>query len=245
MKTLILANGNGERLRPLTLEKPKAMVEIDNKPLLLHIINHLKKYNFTEIVIAVGYKKEQIMNYFKDGQNFGVNISYSVSPEIQGTAGEIARAKRFLEGEDFMLYYGDVLTNLDLARFYKIHNESNSIITAPAMEEVYTESGIYLCEGKKVKSFHEKPFINDFFKLPGIFSNVPVYMIAKEALEHQNIAPDKDFSIDVMSDFVKNGQVKIFTQEGLWHLDIGSIKKYKVACEAYKNNNPEKLRKLP
>lgn len=245
MKTLILANGKGERLRPLTETTPKSMLKVNNKPTLLHIIEHLKKYNFTEIIIAIGYKKEKIINYFKDGSEFGVNIKYSISEENQQTAGEIAKAKEMLKGEEFLLYYGDVLTNLDLTEFYETHKQSNTTITAPAMKEIFTESGIYVCyHTGTVKSFHEKPFINDIIELPGIFSNVPVYFLSKDIWKSKNIVFGKDFNKKVMPEFTEKNQVKIFYQQDLWHLDVGNLKKYKEICKAYEKGTQAELRKL-
>ncbi len=249
MKTLILANGKGERLRPLTEATPKSMLKVNNKPILLHIIEHLKKYNFTEIIIAAGYKKEQIITYFKDGSEFGVNIKYSISEQDQQTAGEIAKAKDMLKGEEFLLYYGDALTNLNLTDFYNFHKQSNeqsnTIITTPAMKEIFTESGIYVCDNTGiVKSFHEKPFINDIIELPGIFSNVPIYFLSKDIWESKNIFFGADFNKNVMPEFAEKNQVKIFYQQDSWHLDVGNLKKYKEICKAYEKGTQAELRKL-
>ncbi len=245
MKTIILANGEGERLKPITEKLSKVMIPIANKPLLQHIIEHLASYGFNKIVLAVGVKKEQIIDYFKDGSAFNVRIEYSISDKPLGTAGEVANAIAFLKDEDdFMVYYGDTLTNLNLKDFYNFHKSSNSAITGPGMKEVYTESGIYVCSSDgSVKSFHEKPFINDLTPLPNIFSNVPIYLASKQVLQNQNIAIGKDFA-DVVSDFIKTNQVSVFYQQGLWHLDIGNLKKYKAACRAYEQCTQSLLRKL-
>ncbi len=244
MKALVLASGEGERLRPLTDKVNKGMLPVGDKPVLEHIVRHLAEHEFRDIVMAVGVKKEQVKDYFRDGKEFGVRIEYSESSEIQGTAGEIANARFFLENEDdLILYYGDTLTNLDLRSFYDFHKELGGVITGPGMKEIPVESGIYFChhDGGDVISFHEKPFVNDLISLPGFFSNVPVYCLSNEIWNSDNICFGRDFNRYVVPEFVKEKKVVMFKQEGLWHLDIGDLKKYNLIREAYEKGGYEGL----
>lgn len=246
MKALVLASGEGKRLRPLTENTNKGMLKVKEIPVLEHIIIHLRNFGINKIILAVGVKKEQVMEYFGDGKKFGVDIEYSVSDCCQGTAGEVANARKFLEKEEnFILYYGDTLTNLDMIKFIESHKESNSVITGPGMKEIFTDSGIYVCdENKNVLDFKEKPYLNDVVNLPNIFSNVPIFVLSKEIFNSKKVAFGKDFNFDVIPEFVREGKVKVFFQEGLWHLDIGDIKKYETICEAYERGNQACLRKL-
>ncbi len=246
MKVLILTAGEGKRLRPLTEHKNKGMLEVEEKPLLEIIVNNLTKNGYRDIVMAVAYKKEQIMDYFKNGSGFNANIEYSISGEPQGTAGDMASAKLLLKDqEDFLLYYGDALTNLNFEKFLRAHRENGGVITTPGMKEIYTESGIYICSSDGiVQAFYEKPFINDLVELPGIFSNVPIYILNKRIWQSDNIAHGKDLNADVFPEFLNGGQVKIFYQEDLWHLDVGSIKRYEAICKAYEEGTQAQLRKL-
>lgn len=181
-------------------------------------------HGITDIVFAVGVKKEQVKNYFRDLKVYNIkgagraeaHFSYAEGDKVVGTAGEIAKAKPFLENEaDFLLHYGDALTNLDITEFYQFHKKQGGIVTSPGMKEIQTESGIYVTSssGTTVKSFHEKPFLNDLTELRGFFSNVPIYWLNKDIWPFENIAFGKDFNGDVVPEFVDQGKVEIFSKK--------------------------------
>ena len=131
MQAAILAGGLGTRLRPLTYEVPKPMVPINNKPYLEYQLEYLKKQGITEIVLLIGYLGEQIINYFGDGQPFGMNIRYSVEDKPMGTGGGLKKAKGVLE-EDFLLIYGDSFLPIDyndLIKKYKKY-QAKAVICA-------------------------------------------------------------------------------------------------------------------
>ncbi|MBM3234375.1 nucleotidyltransferase family protein [Candidatus Pacearchaeota archaeon] len=253
MKALILASGEGQRLNPLTKTINKGMLLVAGKPVLKHIVeNIIKSGLITEIVFAVGVKKEQVKSYFGVFKNYqigdrriGVDFFYAESDKAEGTAGELFKARRFFENEeDFLFHYGDALTNLDIAEFYKQHRQNGRVITSPGMKEIQTESGVYLWKDGRVIGFWEKPFLNDIVQLDGIFSNVPIYLLNKRIWGSQNISPGKDFNADIMPEFIRRGEVSIYYQPDLWHFDIGDLKKYKQTCEAFESNTQNKLRKL-
>ncbi len=246
MKALILASGVGERLRPLTDETNKGMLPIGDKPVLEHIVENLARHGLKRIVMAVGVKKEQVIEHFKDGSAFGVSIEYAESDRPQQTAGEVANARQFLRSEEnFIVHYGDAITNLEFSKFVNFHVESGALATGPRMKEIYTESGIYVCgDDGRVHSLCEKPFINDLIELPGIYSNVPIFCFQSRILDDSNVAFGKDISHDLIPPLIEGGKVMAFFQPDLWHVDIGNVKKYHAACEAYEKGELAKLRKL-
>ncbi|MBI4448731.1 NTP transferase domain-containing protein [Candidatus Woesearchaeota archaeon] len=108
MKAVILAAGKGKRLRPITQDIPKAMVEVGGKPLLERIILQLKGKGFKEFVVVVGYKKEIVEHHFKDGSSFGVHIQFVAQKELLGTGHALLEAEQYLKDEkEFLLVFAD------------------------------------------------------------------------------------------------------------------------------------------
>ena len=128
MKAIILAGGEGTRLRPLTCNTPKVMVPVVNHPLLEHVINYLKAYNIIDIILAMGQLSEQIQAYFSDGGEFGVRLTYSVENFPLGTAGAVKNAENLLD-ESFIVFNGDIFTALDLTAMMNFHREKKPIAT--------------------------------------------------------------------------------------------------------------------
>ncbi|MFC2154104.1 sugar phosphate nucleotidyltransferase [Candidatus Altiarchaeota archaeon] len=127
-KAVILAGGEGTRMRPFTYEMPKALIPVKGKPLLQHIIDLLRKYEIREIIISTGYLGEKIKEYFGNGSKFGVNITYLEEKEPLGTAGPLKLGKKLLN-EPFLMFNGDVLANIDLYDMMRLHDENNAVAT--------------------------------------------------------------------------------------------------------------------
>lgn len=111
MKAIIMAGGEGTRLRPLTCNLPKPMVPIMGKPAMEHIINLLKRHGITEIGVTLAYLPQAVTGYFGDGAAFGVTLRYFTEPQPLGTAGSVKNAEDFLAGDDFLVISGDSLTD--------------------------------------------------------------------------------------------------------------------------------------
>src|SRR4028119_2177175 len=114
MKAVVMAGGEGTRLRPLTSNRPKPLVPVLNKPIAQHIIEHLRRAGVTEIVVTLYYLAEEIQNYFGDGSDLGVRLIYSIEDTPLGTAGSVKKAEQYLKDDAFVIVSGDALTDIDL-----------------------------------------------------------------------------------------------------------------------------------
>jgi mannose-1-phosphate guanylyltransferase len=167
MKAVILAGGLGKRLRPLTDERPKPMIEVLNIPIIEWQIKWFKKYGIDEIIICVGYLKELIMNYIGSGRRFGVRVGYVVEEEPLGTGGALKNSQSLLDSSmqnGFFLINGDVLTNLDPTRL------NNGQSAALALVPLRSPFGVVeLDKNLDVLGFVEKPQIKDRWINAGIY----------------------------------------------------------------------------
>jgi mannose-1-phosphate guanylyltransferase/phosphomannomutase len=128
MKAVIMAGGEGTRLRPLTCGLPKPMIPVANRPVMEHIIELLKKYDIDDIAVTLYYMPEIIKEHFQDGRQFGVDLNYFVEEKPLGTAGSVKNAEELLN-ETFIVISGDALTDIDLKKAVDFHNEKGSIAT--------------------------------------------------------------------------------------------------------------------
>ena len=128
MKAVVMAGGEGSRLRPLTIRRPKPMVPIAGKPVMEHILNLLKRHGITEVVVTVQYLASNIEDYFGNGSQLGMRITYSREDVPLGTAGSVKNAEDQLT-EPFLVISGDALTDYNLTDIIKYHHEKNSLAT--------------------------------------------------------------------------------------------------------------------
>jgi mannose-1-phosphate guanylyltransferase len=163
-KGVILCGGEGTRLRPLTYYVQKTMVPIGvkQKPLLEYVVRLLKFHGITEFALLVDYKAEQILNYFGRGSRFGVEISYvHDDPTLKGTAGSIINAYKkgvINENDRILVYYGDVLTNLNIRELLRAHKEKNASATVALAAGFTVRVGVAdLDRDGRIQGFEEKP----------------------------------------------------------------------------------------
>jgi len=187
---IILAGGLGERLRPLTIETPKPLLPVNDKPILQHTIENLKKQNIKNIILAVGYKAEKIKAFFQDGKRFGVNISYIIEENPLGTGGATKLASKNLK-QTFLVLNGDNLADFNYKKMSEIHEKNKARITIALypVEDV-TQFGIADLEGDRIKKFIEKPSKE---QAPTSLNNAGAYFIEPDIL---NILPEGKSSIE-------------------------------------------------
>jgi len=231
-KAVILAGGKGTRLYPVTREIPKPLLPVRGKPILYYAIENLKKYGITEIVLSVGYRAKKIADYFGNGANFGVNISYSKEKEPLGTGGAIKLASKNFQ-EDFIVLNGDNVANFNFYKMQEIHNRNKAKITIALypVEDV-TQFGIAKIEGEKITKFIEKPKKE---KAPSNLNNAGAYIINPKVLE---ILPD-GFSLiekDCFEKLTRKGVIFAYCHNGYW-FPIDDIKRYNFCKKLFRQNN--------
>ena len=159
MKAVILCAGHGKRMKPYTDTYQKTMLPLHGKPLLEYLINGIALAGIREFIIVVGYRKEQIIDYFKDGKNWDVNIEYIEQEMLDGTGGALLLCEKSLNKESFFLTWGDTLATYkiykDVYEAYKNDGE-NFILVSNYVDDPYRGAAIY-CEGNYCLDIIEKP----------------------------------------------------------------------------------------
>jgi len=172
MKAAILVGGYGKRLRPLTDEKPKHLLEVAGKPILDWQIEWLKKCGVNELVLCVGYLKEKIIEHVGAGNRFGVKVGYVVEENPLGTGGALRNAEAFLKNEEkFLVVNGDIITDLDPARMTAEVGGSVGVIALVPLKSPY---GIVDIDKEGfARRFREKPIIPEYWINAGVYCFTP------------------------------------------------------------------------
>lgn len=179
MQAIILAGGRGERLRPFTEDRPKAMVEILGIPILGYQLQWLQSQGVTDVIVACGYRHEVIQDYFGDGEKWGVRMEYAVEPQPLGRGGALKLALgRLREGEDVCLATnGDIITNVRLKPLLQAHRESGCLATVVLAPFISPYGLVNVDDEDKITAFHEKP------ELP-YWVNAGIYVLARDLESH-------------------------------------------------------------
>lgn len=224
MKAVIMAGGEGSRLRPLTCNRPKPMVPIANKPVMEHIIELLKKYGIRDIAVTLQYMPEIIKDYFCDGSEYGVNLKYFVEDSPLGTAGSVKNAEEFLD-ETFIVISGDALTDINLDKVLEFHTQKDSIATLVLKRvENPIEYGVVVTDKNgKINRFLEKPSWGEVFSDT---VNTGIYVLSPEVLKYFQKNQVFDFSKDLFPILLKENRPMFgCITEDYW-CDIGDLEAY-------------------
>lgn len=223
---VIMAGGQGNRLKPLTEETPKPLLKIGDKPILEIIIENLKLYGFRNIFITINYKSEQIKNYFQDGSQFDVNIEYIEEKKKLGTAGGLAFLKNKIDAP-FIVINGDILTKLNFETLFSFHNKNRADLTVTTkLIEKQSKYGILKIKNKNIIDIVEKPLEKNFI-------NAGIYVLNSEVLEF--IPKNKECNITEIIKILlnKNKKILYYPVKEYW-LDIGHIEDYELAQQQWK-----------
>lgn len=206
MKAVILAGGKGTRLQHLTKDIPKPMIPVAGKPLLEHQIQLLASYNITDITILVNYLKDSIIDYFGDGSAFGVKISYYEELEPLGTVGGIKEIEDTLT-EDFIVFYGDVMVNMDLSRLIDFHKQKNSDATLVLHpnDHPYDSDLVDIDDIDRVTAFYPKP--HEEGKYYRNLVNAALYIFSPKILPLLEKGVKADFGKDIFPNILNKLEV--------------------------------------
>jgi len=229
MKAMILAAGLGTRLRPLTELKPKALMPVANKPILVRNIEYLISHGITEIIVNAHHHSQQVVDYLKGGASFGLNIEVKVEPEILGTGGGIKNTEDFWDKEPFFIINSDILTDIDLPAVYQVHHTSGALVTLV----------LHDCEPYNQIQVDDQWNITDIAKdnMPGRLAFTGIHVINPEVLSH---IPQGIFSdiIECYRQLIRLGKpVLACLVKGHFWRDIGSIQSYLEANRELADNS--------
>ena len=219
-----MAGGEGSRLRPLTCDLPKPMVSIMNKPVMEHTIDLLKQFGITDIGITLMYHPQLIKDYFGNGKNLGVNITYFIEETPLGTAGGVKSAQSFLD-ESFIVISGDSITNLDIAKAIEFHKQKKSIATLVLTKVDFPlDYGIVLTnEDGSITGFLEKPSWGEIFSDT---VNTGTYILEPEIFNYIQPNKNMDFSRDIFPSLLSSSKKMFgYVMSDYW-CDIGDIRSY-------------------
>ncbi|MCM1987109.1 MULTISPECIES: bifunctional sugar-1-phosphate nucleotidylyltransferase/acetyltransferase [Methanococcoides] len=240
MKAVILAAGEGLRCRPLTLTRSKVMLPVANKPIIEHVIDSLAENGIKDLIIVVGYERERIMDYFEDGIDFGINITYVHQKAQLGTAHAIKQVAELMEEEDetILVLNGDnVIETKTIKDLLENYNGNATILTA--RKEHTRGYGVIVCDGKKVKKIIEKPT----FEISHVV-NTGIYMFGQdifERIEQTPISQMGEYAItDTLQQMIDDGiQVDYVITDSLWRDAVFSwdiLKDNSMVLDRYKDH---------
>ncbi|MDQ3108120.1 MAG: mannose-1-phosphate guanyltransferase [Actinomycetota bacterium] len=225
MKAVIMAGGEGTRLRPLTSNQPKPMMPIANRPMMEHIVGLLKEHGFDDIVVTVAFLANTIRNYFGDGSEFGVRMVYATEESPLGTAGSVRNAMEQLKDERFLVFSGDVLTDIDLSAIVKFHEENGAMATIglKAMENPLEFGIVITNEDGSIERFLEKPTWGQVFSDT---INTGIYVLEPEIFDYIDAGKPVDFSSEVFPQLLEEAKPLFgYVAEGYWE-DVGTLEAY-------------------
>ncbi len=229
MRAVIMAGGEGTRLRPLTSHRPKPLAPALNVPIMEHIVLLLKKYGITEIVVTLHYLADEIENYFGDGSEWGVSMFYSVEETPLGTAGSVKQAEALLKDEAFIIISGDALTDLDLEKTIRYHEEKKSIATI-VLSHVHNplEFGVVITDDEgRIRRFLEKPSWGEVFSDT---VNTGMYILDPSIFDYMEVGKSYDWSQHIFPQILAENKPMYgyIMSEDYW-CDVGSLSQYREA----------------
>lgn len=226
MKAVVMAGGFGTRIQPLTNSRPKPMLPIVNRPMMEHTMMTLKDLGITEFIILLYFKPEIIKDYFKDGSDFGIKITYVVPDDDYGTAGAVKLAQEYIGDENFIIISGDLVTNFDFQKIFDYHKakQSKLTITLTSVDNPLEFGVVIANEEGKIEKFLEKPSWGEVFSDT---INTGIYVIEPEILDYIPKHENFDFAKNLFPRLMREGvDLTAGYAEGYWR-DVGNPESYR------------------
>lgn len=228
-RAVIMAGGAGSRLRPLTSNQPKPMVPLANRPLMEHIVLLLKRQGITDIVVTVQFLASMVRQYFGDGADLGVSLTYATEETPLGTAGSVKNAEEALRGDTpILVVSGDALTDIDLEAALTFHREKQALVTIVLHRQPNPlEYGIVVTdEDGRIERFLEKPGWGQVFTDT---VNTGIYVLDPRIFEEIPTGRPYDFSKELFPKLLRRGEPMYgYVADGYW-TDVGTIEAYRQA----------------
>jgi mannose-1-phosphate guanylyltransferase/phosphomannomutase len=225
VKAVVMAGGEGSRLRPLTSSRPKPLAPVANKPVMHHIVDLLRRHGITEVVSTLHYLADEIENYFGDGSDLGIAMSYVVEDTPLGTAGAVKLAESMLGNERFVVVSGDALTDIDLTRLIAYHEQRGAAATI-ALQRVANplEFGVVVTDEQgRITRFLEKPSWGEVFSDT---INTGIYVLEPEIFAYMEAGKNYDFSRDIFPFMLRDGKPLFGHVSDEYWSDIGNLQQY-------------------
>ena len=234
VRAMILAAGEGTRLKKLTLETPKVLLPVGGVPLIEHTLGWLRSYEISRVVINLYHLGEIIMKLLGDGARLNVEITYSNEDTLLGTAGGVKRVENFF-GSTFLVVYGDVLADFNLSQMLRLHRRKRAMATIAVLDILnQRDAGIVEMDKEgKILGFVEKPTGGS---RAGNFRNGGIYIFEKTIISHIPGEGFSDFGYDIFPRLVEL-DLPIYgyvLKRGDYLIDIGTIERYFQANEDVK-----------
>ena len=230
---VILAGGQGLKMRPFTFEMPKGMIPVNGRPVLLHTVENLRRHDVRDIIISTGHQGSKIKQYFGDGSKFGVRITYLEQGKSEsGTAAPLFQAKKNIGNQPFFLYYGDVLANIDLNDMVDFHLSAPGSVATMALTTVAKSSdwGVVRLQGSRVYSFLEKP---DARKDLSRVINAGVYIFEPKIFDYLKLET-KRIEKEIIPKLVNEHKLAGYLFAGQW-FDVGNPDSYQQATKEWRD----------
>lgn len=230
MKAVVMAGGFGTRIQPLTHSVPKPMLPIMNRPMMEHTIMSLKELGITEFIVLLYFKPDVIRDYFKDGSDFGIRITYVIPDDDYGTAGAVKKAQEYIGNDNFIIISGDLVTDFDFQKIFDYHKAKGSklTITLTSVDNPLEFGVVIANEQGRIEKFLEKPSWGEVFSDT---INTGIYIIEPEILEYIPKNENFDFAKDLFPLLMREGiPLMAGFAEGYWR-DVGNPESYRDVYE--------------